>query len=324
MKKLVIVTGAAGFVGSHLSDRLLERGWRVIGIDDFSSGKKVNLRQAFKSARYRLVKFDLSREKKVPLRFRSADWLVHLAAKKIPRYGGRLATLRTNLLATLNSLELARKLSAGFIFASSSDVYGLAEDLPFKEEGTVAFGPPTVARWSYGASKYLGEQLAFGYREEFKMPIVILRIFGVYGPRQVEGWKGNAVSAFFQPAITGQVYELHGDGRQTRSFVYIDDLISALVAAVESDELDGQVINLGSREEISMKKLAHQIHRLVRPGKKFKTKLVDYRSFTGREYQDVYAKLPDLTLAERWLNWSPSVGLEEGLERTWRWYQARK
>lgn len=325
--KTVLIIGSAGFVGSHLTESCLSKGWQVIGVDDFSSGKQDNLK-SIKSKHFIFIKQDLSKSNSAPLLekkltkigIKKVDEIVQLAARKIPRYGKRLETLIVNIETTRSAGDLARHYKARLIFASTSDVYGMSTDLPFEENGNLTFGPSHVARWAYGSSKYIGEQLAYGFSEEFGIPIIVVRIFGVYGPRQMEGWKGNAVSAFFQQARKQEEYELHGDGKQTRTFLYIDDLINGLMAAMKSDDLNGEVINFGSQEKISMNDLAHKIHRLVRPKEKFSTTFVDYKSFTGSEYQDMTIKIPDIAKADKKLNWRPSFRLDDGLKLTANWY----
>lgn len=326
--KTVLITGAAGFVGSHLVDRCLQEGYRVIGIDDFSSGLKENLIDALQSKRFFLLKRNLTRSNAVSNilsflkihRIPTIHSVVHLAAEKIPRYGKRLRTLRVNILSTFSALELAKNFRSTFIFASTSDVYGLTQTYPFREDSSIAYGPSEVARWAYGSSKYLGEQLVFAYHEEYKLPAVILRIFGVYGPRQVRGWKGNAVSAFFEQAIKKKLYELHGSGSQTRSFLYIVDLIDAFKTVLVTSWKKPTTINIGSRETISMRKLARVIHRLMRPKISFVSRRVSYQSFTGRPYQDIQRKLPDIQRAMRLLRWKPQVPLLDGLRKTASWY----
>lgn len=328
--KTVLIIGVAGFVGSHLAESCLSKGWKVVGIDDFSSGKQENLK-GIKDKSFVFIKQDLSKygsssllvKKLISMGSKQVDVVVQLAARKIPRYGHRLETLIVNIETTKSAGELAKYFKARLIFASTSDVYGMSTDLPFQENGNLTFGPSYVARWAYGSSKYVGEQLAYGFSEECGIPIVIVRIFGVYGPRQVEGWKGNAVSAFFQQARKEEEYELHGDGRQTRTFLYIDDLINGLTAAIKNNDINGEVINFGSQEKISMNDLAHKIHRLVRPKEKFSTTFVDHKSFTGNEYQDMTIKIPDIAKADKKLNWRPSFRLDDGLKLTANWYLSR-
>lgn len=327
--KTVLITGAAGFIGSHLAEKCLKQGYSVIGVDDLSSGRQENIREIVNDKRFYFLKQDLTKKRTVSTikkiletkKISKIETIVHLAAKKIPRYGGRLETLRVNIGSTISTCELAKLYQSKLIFASTSDVYGLSTKLPFREEDPITFGPSFVGRWSYGASKYLGEQYVFGYHEETKIPVCIARIFGVYGPRQVEGWKGNAVSAFFEQARRSKIYELHGDGQQRRTFVYISDLINGLMKLLGDTSPGNCIINLGSTERITMATLARTIHRLVHPRAPFRHKRVSYRSFTGEIYQDVKAKLPDLTQARKLLGWFPVVSLQEGLGRTWEWYQ---
>lgn len=327
--KTILITGAAGFVGSNLVDRCLQDGYRVVGIDDFSSGLRENLFVALKSKRFFFMNGDVTRPNIVSsIRsflkkhgVSSIHFVVHLVAEKIPRYGNRLRTLRVNTFSTFTALELAKNFHAKFVFASTSDVYGLTPTLPFREDSSVTYGPSDVARWAYGSSKYLGEQLVYAYHEAYGLSAVILRIFGVYGPRQVKGWKGNAVSAFFEQAVKKTSYELHGSGSQTRSFLYIDDLIDALKTVLVTSWKKPTIINIGSRETISMRKLARTIHRLTRPKISFVSRRVLYQSFTGRPYQDIQRKLPDIQRATRLLRWKPQVPLLDGLRKTAEWYK---
>lgn len=326
--KTVLIIGAAGFVGSHLTKCCLSNHWKVIGVDDFSSGKQSNLND-INNKNFTLMKQDLSKPDGASLLKRKIsktgvkkiDDIIHLAARKIPRYGKRLETLVVNIETTRSAGELAGHYKSRLIFASTSDVYGLSTDLPFKESGNLAFGPSHVARWAYGASKYIGEQLAFGFSEEYRIPIVIVRIFGVYGPRQVKGWKGNAVSAFFEQAINKNIYEMHGNGKQTRSFLYISDLNDLLLLILKSERGNNQIINAGTSESVSMIDLSKKIHQLVNKKIKFSYKLIDYLSFTGKEYQDVMVKNPDLRQVVDIYGWRSKVDLDSGLAKTWGWYE---
>ena len=326
--KTILITGAAGFVGYHLSQRCLKAGYRVVGVDDMSQGMTTNLDDCRKQKNFYFLKADLTKMSAIrrigkllsELEIKKIESIIHLAAKKIPRYGGRNNTILANFNTTVVACGIGSKFRAKIIFASTSDVYGLTPEKPFKETGNAVFGPSFVGRWSYGASKYLSEQLLWGYNEEFDLPVIILRIFGVYGPRQVKGWKGNAVSAFIEQAENGVKMDLHGDGKQTRSFVYIDDLIEAILLAVKLKTAENRIINIGSTEIISMEKLADKISQLVNGDKKIDYNYVSYNSFTGKVYQDIIAKLPSLEIAKKYLSWEPKTDLDKGLKKTVNWY----
>lgn len=330
--KSILITGAAGFVGSHLCEQCLKDGYRVVGIDDLSMKNIDNLKWCQNQDNFHFLKIDLIKEGSIKKiyqfvknrKIKRLETVVHLAAKKIPRYGNRNETIRANFNTTEITCEVAKMYRAKIIFASTSDVYGLTTQFPFIENGNAVFGPSWVGRWSYGASKYLSEQYLWGWQEENNLPIVILRIFGVYGPRQVKGYLGNAVSAFFEQAMENKIFELHGDGKQTRSFVFIDDLIRGIMKAINRKSANNRIINIGNLEEISMKSLARKIYHLVKSKGVPKYKLVEYNSFTGKEYQDIMAKLPDLTIAKKYLGWNPTISLNDGLKQTAIWYSSSR
>lgn len=330
--KSILISGAAGFVGSHLCERCLKDDYAVVGIDDLSMKSIDNLKWCRSRNNFYFLKTDLAKERAIKkvnrfLKDRKITKLktvVHLAAKKIPRYGNRNETIRANFNSTEIICEIAKIYAAKIVFASTSDVYGLTTQFPFVENGNSVFGPSWVGRWSYAASKYLSEQFLWGWAEENNFPIVILRIFGVYGPRQVKGWRGNAVSAFFEQALAGRKIELHGNGRQTRSFVYINDLIEGIMKAILRESANNRIINIGNLEEITMRALAEKIYKLAGGKGEPKYKLVEYSSFTGKEYQDIMAKLPDLSAARKYLGWSPEISLSDGLKRTADWYSTLK
>lgn len=317
----ILVTGAAGFIGSHLTDRLLKRGYGVVGVDNLSKGNRENLAIAQKKGKFQFIVGDIQRvsmDKDLPTK---VDCVVHLAASKIPRYGGRLETVLENVEGTKAALELAKKQQCYFILASTSDVYGKNLELPFSETSNSVLGSSTTARWSYAVSKLTAEHLTFAYAEEYGIPVVVIRYFGVYGPREHLGWWGGAQSAFIEQLLDGKPLEIHGDGEQTRCLTYIDDIIDGTVAVLESDKLYNEIVNLGSTEEISMKKLAGLICSLMDRDPQIYLKFVPYESLPSREYQDVKQRIPDLAKAKHYLGYSPKVGLREGLKKTIQWHE---
>lgn len=317
--RTVLISGAAGFIGSHLSEKLILKGYKVVGLDNLSKGTKENLKPVVGDKNFFFIKGDI-KNANFKLDKLKIDVIVHLAAAKIPRYGDRLTTLLTNTEGTKNVLEVAKQSGAKVIFASTSDVYGKNTNLPFKETGDMVLGSSEVARWAYAVSKIFDEQLCFAYEEAYNVPFVIIRFFGVYGPKQHRSWYGGPQSLFIDALIENKSVEIHGDGLQKRSFIYIDDAIDAIIKIIKSKRLDNQIINIGSTEEISIINLAKLIAKIMK--KDIKIKKVPYQSFTGKKYEDVRRRLPDITKIKKTLKWQPLISLKVGLIRTIEWYRA--
>lgn len=315
----IAITGAAGFIGSHLCKILVQDGFKVIAIDNYSKSSPKNIQLIKNSPLFEFHKLDVTRLRENSKILKDAKIIVHLAAAKIPRYGDRLTTLLTNTEGTKNVLEVARRSGAKVIFASTSDVYGKNSHLPFKETGDMVLGSSEVARWAYAVSKIFDEQLCFAYQEEYGVPFVIIRFFGVYGPNQHRSWYGGPQSLFIDALLENKKAEIHGDGLQKRSFIYIDDAVDAIVRIIKSKKLDNQIVNIGSYEEISIISLAKLIAKIMK--KDIKINKVPYQSFTGKKYEDVRRRLPDITKIKKKLNWKPSTSLEAGLIKTIEWYR---
>lgn len=314
----ILVTGAAGFIGSHTCDALLSRQHEVVGIDNLSMGNIGNLEDALKNPRFKFTKGDIRDRKILTETVDECNTIIHLAAYKIPRYGNSLETLETNLFGSLNLLAVAKEKGVRVLAASTSDVYGMNPEVPFHEESLLLLGPSTSRRWSYSTSKLFEEHLIIAYHEKWNLPYVIFRFFSTYGPRQHLSWWGGPQSVFISAAFEGKTYEIHGDGSQTRTFCYISDLVRGIVAATESQELNAEVLNLGGNEEISILELAHLIHSLTNSQEPFKPRFVPYETFPGH-YQDVKRRVPDLGKANRLLEYAPKVHLSEGLKLTIQW-----
>ncbi len=248
--------------------------------------------------------------------------IFHLAARKIPRYGDALSTLRINNDGTRNIFEAAEKNGCKVILASTSDVYGKGKP-PFKETDDLLIGPSDSRRWSYAVSKIFDEHLGLAYQAEKNLPVVILRFFGSYGPRHHRSWWGGPQSVFIDQVLEDKEITIHGDGSQTRSFTYIDDLISGIMAAAESEKAIGEIINLGSDEEISILRLAQTINDLIRPGQSPKITFVPYESFGGK-YEDVRRRIPDLSKAKKILTFQWKTKLSDGLAKTIEWHKQQR
>ncbi len=315
----VLVTGAAGFLGSHLVDRMLAKGCAVTGFDNLSHGRLVNLENALAQPGFRFCQADVRDLPALRDAAREADTIVHLAAFKIPRYGGTMDTLLINSEGTLNALKVARECGARFLVTSTSDVYGKNPSLPFAEDGDSVLGSPTVARWAYAASKLFDEHMVLAAAAEWDVNASVVRIFGSYGPRQHPGWWGGPQSVFIDAILRDEVIPIHGDGLQTRSFTYVDDTVRGILLAAESEAIRGEIVNIGNNREITILALAELIHRLCDTGRPLRLEMVPYHRISGRPYEDVRRRVPSTEKAKRLLGFEARVALEQGLAACLAW-----
>ncbi|MFH1593980.1 MAG: NAD-dependent epimerase/dehydratase family protein [Candidatus Omnitrophota bacterium] len=314
--KRVLITGVSGLIGSHLLDELLKRNYRVVGIDNLKIGKLVNIRHNLKNRRFTFVKADILDLEAVKQIARGVDIIIHLAAsKKIDEKGDAFRTLRVNVEGTRNIFEAARKKRAKVIFASTSDVYGTSGELPFSEDGSLVIGPPTAKRWTYAVSKIYGEQLAFAYYKEHKVPVVVIRYFGGFSPRASFTWSGGHVPLFIDAVLNNRQVVIHGDGKQTRSMAYVDDLVRGTVLALENPRAIGEIFNIGNDEELSVIDTAHLIHKIANTKNRLKLKRTPHKRIFGT-YRDVMRRVPDLEKSKRILGYQAMVDLTEGIKRT--------
>ncbi len=318
-KTKVLVTGAAGFLGSHLTDNLLQRGYHVIAVDNLSHGALRNLKDAQTSHHFEFHQIDICDRERLRSVCDGVEIIAHLAAYKIPRYGKAIDTLLINSQGSHNVLEIASELHAKFVITSTSDVYGKNLCIPFSETSDSVIGPSTIPRWSYAVSKLFDEHLAFAYAEDAQIPVVVLRIFGSYGPRQNLSWWGGPQSVFIDSILNGESIPIHGDGLQTRSFTFASDTAAGICEAVVNDAANGEILNIGSTHEITILELANVIHRLSGVEEPLKLEMVPYNQISGRKYEDVRRRVPDVSKAAELLGYRAEVSLEDGLRRTIEW-----
>jgi UDP-glucose 4-epimerase len=315
----VVVTGVAGFLGSHLLDRLIAGGHQVIGIDNLSMGTMDNMLTHLDNPAFRFLQRDVTDQTTFEDLGEEADCIVHLAAFKIPRYGNALETLRINARGCENVLEFARRAGCKCVLASTSDVYGRNPKLPFSEDHDSVIGSSKVARWSYAVSKLFDEHMAFAYQDSYSIPVTALRFFGSYGPRQHLSWWGGPQAVFIDAILNDQEIPIHGDGLQTRSFTFVTDTVAGIYAAIIEPAANGEILNVGSTYEITILELARTIKRLIKSSGELKIKFIPYESFTAGKYEDVRRRVPDISKSQRILGVTAQVGLEEGLTRTIEW-----
>jgi UDP-glucose 4-epimerase len=289
----ILVTGGAGFIGSHRCERVLGRGDEVVCLDDLSTGRPENLAECRAHARFELVHGSVLDERTVERCVAGVDGVCHLAA----RVGVRLvleeptATLGDNVLGTRLVLAAAARRGARVLFASSSEVYGRNESPPFAEDGPLLSGATQEPRWSYACSKAMGESLAFAHAREQGLGVVVVRFFNVVGPRQ-RGRYGMVLPRFVRAAVAGEPLEIYGDGDQTRCFLHVDDALAAVLALWDEPRAIGQVVNVGSDAEISIGALAERVCRAA--GSASARVRLPYREAYGTEMRDFRRRVPDL------------------------------
>jgi UDP-glucose 4-epimerase len=318
-KKRIVITGVAGFLGSNLLSKVLLGGHEVIGIDNLSMGCEENIAAHLSNPAFTFRKQDVTEASTFEEIKTNIDCVVHLAAFKIPRYGKAIDTLKINYRGTENVLDFACRNQCKCVLASTSDVYGRNPKLPFQEDDDSVIGSSKVSRWAYAVSKLFDEHLGLAYQESYGIPVTLLRFFGSYGPHQHLSWWGGPQSVFIDAVLNDREIPIHGDGLQTRSFTYVSDTVAGIYAAMLEPAANGEVINIGSTHEITILELAKKIKLLSNTPGELKIKFIPYESFTGKKYEDVRRRIPDVSRCERILGVKAVVGLEEGLTRTIAW-----
>ncbi len=320
--KRVGVTGAAGFIGANLCERLLAEGLEVVGVDDLSYGSVGNIASLLDDPAFKFDVLDCTRRRELREAFDGCDAIAHLAAKKIPRFGGALSTLEVNVAGVNAAASVALSLDADLIVTSTSDVYGNATP-PFAEDDPVVLGPSTTRRWAYAVSKLYDEHFALALAEERDLRVTILRLFNAYGPKNHLSWWGGPVVTFVQALLDGRTMEIHGDGQQTRTFTYVDDTVDGFVRALRTPEARGEIINVGGTETVTILELAQRIQAQLGIPMPLRASFLPYESLPGK-YQDVRWRVPDTTKSRELLGLEAQVSLDEGLSRCIEWHREQR
>ena len=316
----ILITGGAGFIGSHLAEELLRRKEEVSVIDDLSTGKLENIEHLSFNPEFHLCVGSVLDKKTIRKLIEDCDMIYHLAAAVGVKFiiEKPVETIQTNILGTEIVLKLANQFNRKVIITSTSEVYGKSTKVPFKEGDDRIYGPTTKSRWSYAASKAVDEFLALAYFQGKKLPTVIARLFNTIGPRQT-GRYGMVVPTMVQQALLGHPITVHGDGVQTRSFSYVGDVVRALVGLGQHPKAVGQVFNVGGTEEITMNRLASMIRKMT--NSKSKIVHLPYGRAYEKGFEDMRKRVPDITKIERLIGFRPKVGLEEALQRVIEYYR---
>lgn len=305
----VLITGGAGFIGSHLSDAYLERGDEVFIIDDLSTGSFENIRHLKDHPRFHYTIDSVHNHPVTAELVDQCDVTFHLAAavgvKLIVESPVR--TIETNVRGTETVLALANKKKKKVLVASTSEVYGLSTQVPFREDGNLVMGATTKGRWSYACSKAIDEFLALAYWREKKLPTIVVRLFNTVGPRQT-GQYGMVIPTFVKQALANRPITVYGDGTQSRCFCYVGDVVSALMKLMDNEKSVGQVFNIGSNQEISIIDLANKVKELT--SSESEIVLVPYDEAYEEGFEDMPRRVPDVSKANQHIGFAPSVDLE--------------
>ncbi len=303
-----LITGGAGFIGSHLTEALVGRGDKVVILDNFLTSSMDNLKQV--KEKINLVEGNILDQKLVRKLVSESDYIVHLAAALgvFNIVNKPLESLKTNLKGSEIVLEAADKYKKPVLIASTSEVYGKNDKVPLSEEDDRIIGHPLKSRWSYSEAKAVDESLAYFYYLDNSLPIRIVRFFNTVGPRQVGNY-GMVVPRFVSAALKNQPLQIYGNGDQIRCFCHVDDAVRALLLVMDSDEAVGNVFNIGNNQQISILELAKKIIKIT--GSKSEIVKIPYSEAYPEGFEDMQRRVPDISKIKNALGWTPQIGLDQ-------------
>lgn len=309
-----LVTGGAGFIGSHLAEALLAGGHRVVILDDLSTGRRENIRHLKANSHFKFVLGSVMDYDMLDDLVSQCEIVYHMAAAVGVRYviDNPLTSLRTNTKGTENVFEAANRHKRKVVIASTSEVYGKNEKESLSEDDDRVLGSTFISRWGYSCSKAFDEFLALAYWREKKLPVVILRFFNTCGPRQT-GDYGMVIPRFVKAALLGHPLQVFGDGKQVRCFSYIDDVVEGMLALAEHPEAEGEVFNLGSTQATTIEDLAQKVVAMT--GSSSTIEYIPYEQAYERGFEDLRRRVPDISKAKRLVGFEPKISLDEILRR---------
>jgi UDP-glucose 4-epimerase len=323
-KKLrALITGGAGFIGSHLAERLLNLHHDVTIIDDLSTGSIANIAALKANVRFEYHLDSIFNRQLLAELIDLADVVFHLAAavgvRRIVEYPVR--TIETNVRGSELILELAAKKQKRVLITSTSEIYGKSTKLPFSEKDDLVFGSTYNSRWSYACSKAIDEFLALAYYREKKLPVTIVRLFNTAGPRQT-GQYGMVLPTFVRQALAGETVTVFGTGEQSRCFGHVDDVIDGMLSCASSSRTTGEIFNLGNTEQITILSLAEKI--IAATGSNSCIRFVPYSEAYGDGFEDMEHRIPDITKAHAWFGYAPSRSLDDIINAVIHYVQEQK
>lgn len=313
MAQRVLITGGAGFIGSHLAERLLAQGNAVTILDDLSTGREENISAIRSHPQFQFVRDSVQNESTVVAVMATCDRVYHLAAA----VGVQLVvdepvrTIRTTIHGTEVVLDAACRFGRPVLITSSSEVYGKGTRVPFGEDDDVVMGPTRSNRWCYAYSKAIDEYLGLAYFRQYKLPVTIVRLFNTVGPRQV-GMYGMVLPRFVEAALAGRALQVYGDGKQTRCFCHVGDVVDAMIRLMHTPGAFGEVFNLGSDEEISINDLANRVIEISASSSVIEH--VPYEQAYGHKFDDMLRRVPKLDKIHRLISFRPKLDLQGIIE----------
>jgi len=322
MIERILITGGAGFIGSHLAERLLASGRKVAILDDLSTGRFENIAHLTDHPDFSFAIASITDTPVLDRLASESQAIIHLAAA----VGVKLVverpveTIETNIMGAEAVLKAAARYRCKILIASTSEVYGKGTRVPFREDDDIVLGPTSRSRWAYAASKMVDEFLGLAYYRKYDLPVVIARLFNTVGPRQT-GRYGMVVPRFINQALTGEAITVYGDGSQSRCFCDVSDTVRALEALLDSDEAIGRVFNVGSTEEISILELARRVKSLLNSDSPIQ--FIPYAEAYAPGFEDMQRRVPDTTRIHNLTGWQPRLRLDDILQRVADWQQNR-
>jgi UDP-glucose 4-epimerase len=309
----VLITGGAGFIGSHLSEALLTQGDHVTIIDDLSTGRFENIGPLTSNPDFRFAIETITNTTVMDRLVSECDIIYHLAAAVgvMEIVSHPIHTIETNVRGTDIVLETARRYRKKVLLASTSEIYGKSTRTPFNEEDDSIIGSTTKSRWSYATSKMLDEFLALAYHKESDLPVIVFRLFNTVGPRQ-RGHYGMVIPRFVQWALAGEPLQVYGDGQQSRCFCNVSDVVNAIVGLAECVPACGEVFNIGSQEEITILELAARVKE--RTGSSSEIQMIPYNQAYEAGFEDMQRRVPDTWKINRLIGWQPHKSLNQTLD----------
>lgn len=318
----MLITGGAGFIGSHLAEELLSRGHEVYVIDDLSTGSMHNISHLKFNNKFHYIIDTILKDSLLAELVDECDVIFHLAAMVGVNLivHSPVQTLDMNISGTNKVLNAANKKHKLVVFASTSEVYGKSDKVPFREDSDIVLGPTTKGRWSYACSKAVDEFLALAYHKEMGLPVIIVRFFNTVGPRQT-GRYGMVVPRFVRNALKGEPVTVYGSGKQTRCFTYVGDVVKAVCDLVKTPKAIGQIFNIGNNEELSIFQLAKRVIKKTKS--RSKIQFISYDQAYEDGFEDMHRRVPDITKAYEYIKYKPQVSLDDTLEYIIEYFKSR-